>query len=60
MKAFLIALLFEAVTTGAFFKRISSDTNDGDIGLGVLFWTMLFVYALVDGAWLGILLWRMR
>lgn len=56
--ALFVALVFEALTTWAFFHRIQYDTNDGDIGLGLLFWAMVALYLLIDGAWLGVLVWR--
>jgi hypothetical protein len=58
MKAFLVLLVFEVLTTWGFFRRIANDTSDGDIGLGSLFWLMVALYVLVDGAWAGILIWK--
>jgi predicted permease len=58
MVAFLVALVFEILTAWLFFRRIVTDTSDGDIGLGILFWLMVALYVLADGAWAGILIWE--
>jgi hypothetical protein len=59
MKDLLIALVLQVFTAGVFYRRIiSSDSDDGDIGLGLLFWGMLAVYLALDSAWVGILIGR--
>jgi hypothetical protein len=57
MKTFLAVLLLEVLTTGFFYHRISGDTQDGDISLGILFWLMVCIYVSLDLFWVLILLW---
>jgi hypothetical protein len=57
--AFLVVLVFEAITTGLFYRRLTvGSQGDGDLGFGLIFWVMLALYALTDLIFAGVLLWE--
>jgi hypothetical protein len=59
MKAFLIAFIIELIIMITFWSRIKDDTNDGDFGVGLLFWAMIALFVIGDIIWALILAYRL-
>jgi hypothetical protein len=55
MKVFLIAFIIELIITGTFWWKIKDDTNDGDFGIGLLFWALIVLFVIGDLIWALIL-----
>ena len=59
MKVFLIAFIIELIITGTFWWKIKDDTNDGDFGIGLLFWALIVLFVFTDVLWALMIAYKM-